>query len=421
MSRQARQQEAERFAQALRPGVMGPRLTAVTGSSRPCRILDAKYEPGTRGELLYEQGGQLVRGDLVPEDADLAWALRGRVVVEPGVVLSPFPRDPDLPGLAAAMDPLALRAALESLGPQIAGTTSRSWRPRLLRYRPGKRATVRADAGAAGYVIKVYHQDHKAAVVAAEGPLLVASAPPGGALRFAPVVGLVADLHLVVQQVVSGVGLDGLLGRRGAAGRGLELGLRRAAQALAELHDLPPMSRRPRPVESELLRFAQRAERIAEVAPRLGRDAWELADRLASTQRWLPGPRLGLVHGDCKPSQFLLDENHVHLLDLDHCGVADQAVDVGTFLATLRQLEARHTLARRLPAGASLFASSGELFLREYLRGTGGRDLARIRWHEAVALERKALRAFARAPRSPMPGALIREAHRSLDGLEVAA
>ena len=52
------------------------------------------------------------------------------------------------------------------------------------------------------------------------------------------------------------------------------------------------------------------------------------------------------MHGDCT-SQFLIGDGRVYLLDLDHCGVSDQAADVGTFLATLRQQEIRDDLAGR--------------------------------------------------------------------------
>ena len=58
---------------------------------------------------------------------------------------------------------------------------------------------------------------------------------------------------------------------------------------------------------------------------------------LRVTQRELPGAVTGVVHGDCKPSQVLLDHQQVLLMDLDHVAVADQAMDVGTFLASLRR------------------------------------------------------------------------------------
>jgi hypothetical protein len=126
------------------------------------------------------------------------------------------------------------------------------------------------------------------------------------------------------------------------------------------------------------------------------------------------------VHGDCKPSQFLLAGPRVHLLDLDHCGISDQAADVGTFMATLRQFAVRHRLAGRPEALTRRLPVLAEDFLASYLDALGDDSddrRARIRWHEAVALERKALRSFARAPRSPLPAALIHEANRCLDRL----
>jgi hypothetical protein len=416
-----RQDDADRFAEALSPRLMGPRLAAALGADGPTHVLDAKFEPGLRAELLYEHAGQLVRGDLVPTGTP---AHGGAGVVEPGVVLSPFPHDPDLPGLPAVMDPTTLADALTGALPVMPDTrplTARC-RVRLLRYRPGKRATVLVTGGGASYIAKVYHQEHKAAAVAQEAPRLLGAAPRHGELAFAPVAGVVPGLRVVVQHVVAGTPLDSLIGSRGTTAVGLAGAVERAAQALAEFHALPLVSGRVRPVDAELHRFTLRADRIATVDPVLGRAAARLAHRLTRVHTHLPAPRTGTVHGDCKPSQFLLSADRVHLLDLDHCGTSDQAGDVGTFLATLRQLEVRHSLAGRLPVGATAFAGSAELFLCAYLRSAGpGRDLARIRWQEAVALERKALRAFARAPRSPLAGALIDEAQRCLDNLKEAA
>ena len=129
------------------------------------------------------------------------------------------------------------------------------------------------------------------------------------------------------------------------------------------------------------------------------------------------------MHGDCKPSQFLLrGEGEVVLLDLDSCGQADPAGDVGTFLATLRQHTLRRVLARRATAAeARAQAALAEAFLDQYVEAAGGgADVElrrRIAWYEAVALERKALRCFARAPRSPLTRALVEHGHARLDRL----
>jgi hypothetical protein len=98
--------------------------------------------------------------------------------------------------------------------------------------------------------------------------------------------------------------------------------------------------------------------------------------------------------------------------------VADQAGDVGTFLASLTQLTTRHGLAHRAATLTGDLTALGDLFLEAYLEGSDGDGLRpRVTWQQAAALERKALRAFARAPGSPLAGALVKEAHRCLDRL----
>ena len=181
------------------------------------------------------------------------------------------------------------------------------------------------------------------------------------------------------------------------------------------------MLHRERSVDKELKRFGVRSAGIASVDPRLGEQADRLATRLIAAQEQLPAATIGPVHGDCKPSQFLLDAQIVNLLDLDHCGISDQTADVGTFMATLRQYAVRHALAGRPSALVERLPALAEEFLTAYLQATDESHLYRIRWHEALALERKALRSFARAPRSPVPAALIHEADRILDRLAETA
>lgn len=410
---------SERFGEALRPGVMGPRLAAAQGGMPgACHVLDAKFEPGVRAVLLYEQAGRLLRGDLVPDVGSGADPAR---MVEPGVLVSPFPHDPELPSLPSVMDPACLgRAMARALSEAGAGPMGRAPRSRmrLVRYRPGKRVTLLVAQGPQppAYVAKAYHSAAKAAAVVEEAPMLQSATTSAGTLSFAPLVGFVPDLALVVQQRVAGTPLDLLLRSPDSSPPALRQGLDRAGRALAQLHATAVPSRRQRSVEAELLRFGERASRICTVDPDLGRAAADLAERLMRTLEQMPPAHTGVVHGDCKPSQFLITERGVVLLDLDHVGISDQAADVGTFLATLRQQDVRHTLAGRSGRPSSSSGPLAELFLAGYLAGGGTcRDLSRTRWQEAVALERKALRAFARAPRSPVPKALIVEAHACLD------
>jgi aminoglycoside phosphotransferase (APT) family kinase protein len=403
--------------------VMGPRLRAAvpTDGRGDCHVLDAKYEPGVRCHVLYGVGDRLIRGDLLDgptDDYD-----DSRPVVDPGVRLSLFPDDPDLPTLRNVVaDPATLRDALRDALP--GDDRILRCRIELLRYRPGKRATlavqVRRPSGhpAQRLVVKSYHDGGKASAVAAEAALLDATLDPAAALRFAPVRAHLPDLSLVVQEHVSGVHLDEVLRMPGSSPT---RGLQRAAAALAALHSLPVVSRRRRAIDAELTRFAARALRVAEVHSETGAALVGLAARLAATAQDVPTGVVGLVHGDCKPSQFLLrGERDVVLLDLDSCGQADPAVDVGTFLATLRQRALRECGGRTTGSGARSTALA-QVFLRAYVEAAGAPSEAQLRrriaWYEAVAFERKALRSFARAPRSPLTHALVDQGHACLDRL----
>lgn len=417
-----------RVEEVLDAHVMADRLREALGAARaPCHVLDAKYQPGVGCTVLYAVGDRLVRGDLLENEGEgkgvTPHAVPGHLVA-PGMLLTCFPDDPALPALRRATDPQVLTRALSDAVPagrrRLLGC-----RVGLLRYRAGRRATLSvvprprtaAAAGASGYVVKAYHDGRKAAAVSAEAALLSEAARGATTLRLAPVLAHLHELSAVVQGRVDGVPLDDVLAGPAAAA---EDGLRRTAQALAELHRLPPVSARRRPVGAELTRFASRSERVAGVAPAAGAALGRLAARLAETAGAVRFAEDALVHGDCKPSQFLLGREHVLALDLDSCGRADPAVDVGTFIATLRQQETRRLLAASPAVVRSASALAG-IFLDAYCRAVGAPDAGelarRVGWFEAVALERKALRAFARAPRSPMTTLLVEQGHRCLDRL----
>jgi aminoglycoside phosphotransferase (APT) family kinase protein len=408
--------ELERMTEALQPGLMATRLHHVLGGhGAACHVLDAKYEPGGKGIVLYRHGDRLVRGDLVIGDDRPKLAIPPRVVA-PGLQVSVFPNDADLPSLPTLLD-----------AGQLGSMLGAGRRPsiELLRYRPAKRATVRITSVrmASPLIAKVYHDLTKADAVARES---TAAPPMGRKLALAPTIAFVPEWAMVVQRSMTGRALSDLIGlHRGS--QAAMAGTRRAAMALAELHDGSLTSTRERSVGKELRRFALRAERIASVDAVTGQALGSLAWRLLELEPTISHGPVGIVHGDCKPSQFLLQpDGRVVLLDLDHCGISDQAGDAGTFVASLRQLAVRHRLTvRHQNAGAARLAQLAELemaFVQTYLeRRSVAVSQSMICWHTAIALERKALRAFARAPQSPLPRALAGEGQQYLDAFVGAA
>ena len=414
------------------------------GAPPECRVLDVKYEPGAYCTVLYRLGERMVIGSITWGEVDEDMPATQYVVEPLGMLVYLFEHDPALPGLEVARDPRAMASALNQALPECRRGEARVLRcsVSVLRYRPGRRCTLRIDAwlrdtqtGAMTRRTlfgKLYHTLAKATPAYQELRLLADSAPVrDGRVILARPAAFLPDLLLVLQEPVDGTPLDLLIGRLvGAATTGDLRGwdaIMRAAPALAAVHTAGLTAGRERAIAAELKRFGKRAAQIAAVAPEPGARLVELAAALWAGFEQLPawGAEVSLIHGDCKPNQFLIGPAGVAILDFDHCGMADPANDVGTFLATLRQLGIRQSLKAR--GSAAAVARSRWLvelerrFLEAYCaaseRGPGFRS--RATWYEAVALLRKALRAFGRSPRSPMPAALADEAWHCLAALSL--
>lgn len=395
-----------------------------------CRVVDAKYEPGARCTILYQLGDRLVLGSL-RWDRDLKAADQGRRIEELGMTVYEFPHDPSIPGLAPCLEPGAMDRVLAEILPECREEATVPVRTRVtpLRYRPGRRCTLRVDARlrdvgtgevrARTLYAKLYHDVEKAASVFTEMRSLHAdwSLRSSGCVVAEPVA-FVADLGLILQEPLQGVPLDELLRGRPAASAGDGPIVVRAAEALGALHSVEVGSERARPVPAALERMAGWAGAIEAFDGAMGGELSQVTHALVGSLPLLDewGAERTLVHGDCKPSQFLIDGTDVGLLDFDHCGMADPASDVGNFMATLRQHALRHELKPRAvriaPGRGERLRGLEEVFLEAYPAGAGARDgmQKRARWYEAVALSRKAYRSWQRSLRSPLPSALLQEA-----------
>ena len=400
-----------------------------------CRVLDMKYEVGEYCTLLYQLGKRMVIGTFRWDTDEGELPASARLIEPLGMQVYSFEQDPALPGLSTALDPQRMRAALIAALPEYQGGAHEllSVRAKPLRYRPGKRCTMRFDLlerDVAGGKLhkrtlygKAYHDIVKAASVNDEMARLTdTDAVRTGRVVLAPVVAFLPDLMIVLQGPVVGEALElyleGLQGNVTTGDpRGWD-GVIQSADALAAVHTSGVTTDRERPIDKELKRFAKRASQAAEVDPDVGAKLLALANALPAWLGHLPGwgERITLVHGDCKHSQCLLTDTGVAILDWDHCGMADPATDIGTYIATFRQMGIHQALkSRGSEASAARTAWLRDLedaFLDAYVLASGFGEgfYFRARWYEAVALMRKALRAFSRAPRSPMPAAQVEAA-----------
>ena len=413
-----------------------------------CHVLDARYEPGSRCTVLYRVDDRLLVATVRFDETTRDTLAHDDLGVTPwtdslGMEVRSLPFDPSLPGLADALRPeIMTRALTDAMSASSMGATRVvRCRATVERYRPSRSCTLRLDVwakdaatGAPGrrrLFGKVYPTVAKASAVYATMSEIAGHTDAGsGRLRVARPVALVPSLQMVVQEPLPGTSLDLFLRRRAFARSPAHTAapIRSAARALAELHALDLMHPRQRRVEPELDRLVARLAAAAAIDNELDAEIRQLVERLRSGLLDLGlGEHPGrMVHADCKPSQYLVHAEGVGLLDFDHAGMADPALDVGTFMASLRQLGCRRAIERKRPltGGEAAWVREHEsAFLQEYIGATGeaGGFLARAAWYEAFALLRKARRAMCRSLRSALPRLLVDEAMECLDRRRTAA
>ena len=413
-----------------------------------CHVLDARYEPGSRCTVLYRVDDQLLVGTVWFDQGSRDIRAQGNPAEtlwtdSLGIEVHSLPLDPSLPGLADALRPeIMTRALTDALSASPMGATQVvRCRAAIERYRPSRSCTLRLDVwmrdaatGALGrrhLFGKVYPTRAKAESVYATMTEMAGLTDSGsGRLRVALPVASVPSLRMVVQEPLPGTSLDLFLRRRAFARTPAHAAapIRWAAQALAELHALDLTHPRQRRVELELDRLVTRFAAAKAIDAELDAAIRELVDRLRAglLDLGLEGQPGRVVHADCKPSQYLVHTDGVVLLDFDHAGMADPALDVGTFMASLRQLGCRRALERNRPltgAEAAWVREHEVAFLQGYIGAADEADgfPVRVAWYEAFGLLRKARRAMCRSLRSPLPRLLVDEAMECLDPRRRAA
>lgn len=323
-----------------------------------------------------------------------------------------FPGDWRLPSLARAAEGGLIAPFLT--GPSAGAGSTPHVDVMVLRYRPhlqclflygakASRGTSRSEV-----IGKIYKEAFGAAQVAERQEIVRRQAAASGLVVPEPLAVLPA-LNLLLMERVSGRRMKDVLERSRSDGREQFLP-RRAAAALAILHDLQPPFHEERSLTSELERIRTRVDRLQLVVPLLARRMNALLDRIVSAARETgSGPR-SLVHGDFKPSQLLMDKTRVAVVDFDRVCLGDPALDVGNFMAQFRK-EARLT-------GRDALRELARPFFDEYRRHAPADGLAeRARLYEALALVRMADRRFrldppsyAASPSASLPALLLDEA-----------
>jgi hypothetical protein len=295
-----------------------------------------------------------------------------------------FPVDPKLPHLDAVMAPSghpALAAALESTARRVHDVPSE--RPLLgiaaepVRYKPGDRCVLRyrlrfgSPDGASStsthtLIAKLYREAGEAE---AADDLLSRLRGQAGLGWTARALGVVPGLPLALTEDL-GSGRDPVPARSGldvvhpGSGDALDV-VGRAARALAELHTsgLGTDDLTMRTGADEAGKAAKRARLIEQYVPELAPVVRQVADTVCAGLTGLPADTLRPGHGSYKPSQLMVRDGAVFLVDFDQFCLADPALDVGYFLAYLRPAGLWYRRAGR----RAWFEAAADAFRTSYL------------------------------------------------------
>ncbi len=378
--------------------------------AKPCRLVDAKFQPARHCIALYSCSGTYVTA-AVPLSPDSPFHHPGHGVVddETGVRLFPFPEDPALPGLPLAADS---KSMARLVGHMLTANVI-SCRVLPVRYRPCQRCTFRVDVllktpegGPFQQVLfaKVYDDAAELETVHAAMRCLTALHEN---LRAATPIGRVAKPRILLQNALQGCSLEELLDDSHA-----DPMIVRCATAIAAVHGSSITVRRRRDLLEELDELSQWARDLGTADALLSSAMASLVESLLQCADVVKTLNVNcFTHGDFKPNQILVDGEQPGLLDFDGCAMSDPALDVATFVSTLRQIAARRACSERECEKLRLLE---EAFVRQYcaLTSQDGQFRRKVLWCQAVASFRKALRAFYRDPSSPLPAVLVEGARQ---------
>ncbi|WP_222266686.1 ABC transporter ATP-binding protein [Modestobacter marinus] len=457
------------LAEALTGTAMAPRLQRMLGDDwelldcSPGKVCVAPGEGATlqyRLELRrrggFENGEHLVAGRLFPtvegaeawlssldplagrleERADLrAFTAPTLLVRELRLVLHALPLDPALPGLVLATDPSRL---VEMLGPVVTsavpgllleGCTAEVVKygrgAAVLRYelawrlQPSRRSLKqvmygRVYADGRGQLIGPAVNALRQLLHDGSGTSLPFLVP-----RFQA---YLPDLRLALLDAVPGSPLlpslvrarAGVAGPPAVVGPTPEDAVAACARIAAALHrsSIPVGPARTAGEEIERVRAA--VDGLAPLAPAVAASLHRHLESVRDLGR--EEQRLGVAHGDLEPSQVLFDGPTTSLVDFDTVCLAEPALDLGQFTASLALASRKAQDAAGVTPDGGADLTSG--FLREYLHLSDNGDpdllLDRAAAHQTLALTRLAVRSWCRLKPERLRStlALLDETHR---------
>lgn len=410
------------LADLLDADAIAPQLAARWRSCQPhvrsvtsCARSDTKYTPNDHCVATYRLTGTALEGG--PLQAIAA------VTASPsGIDTRWFWEDPELPGIASALDAPRIAARLEPiLRREASDVNVGACSPTPLRYKPLRSCVlgydIDTDRGPRSFVAKLVAR-HSRELFATLEALHDAMRESESGVRVVQPVAHWPDLDLVLQTAVAGVAGDVMSPAPPEVGGGSRKlakpagTARRMGAGIAELHDRSPAPQARRTLDLDADDLLAYVAVVAQLAPQLEgpfRAATAALGAIASKapeESWAPS------HGALRTDQFLDDGRGLVLVDLDgHC-LAHPARDLANLLAYL------DWRAIRLPGSSEAVARARADFLEGY---SSVRRLPSIEWldrFEAASLLKIAGRRFRSLDVNewPLVPRLLTSARELIDG-----
>lgn len=212
---------------------------------------------------------------------------------------------------------------LPGLGPLLSSAA----RPEVVRYRPGKRCTLRTVTDGIVRYVKTF-PDQRGARMDREARALHRAATRGE-LAFG-VAG--SDGHDARTRAFTQFGVPGRPAAFALAGGGGPELAHRLGAALASLPAsglAPEGELAPR---DELRRARRRTRDIAAIVPCAADELESLMAAFEAAHAALRDRDLVPIHGSPHTHQWLVDDDHIHLVDFDRFSLGDPELDVATFV-----------------------------------------------------------------------------------------
>lgn len=275
-----------------------------------------------------------------------------------------FPNDRKLVGLARLMNAECLMR--EVLPPIIAEAFGDGWRPDVLteeivhyvaEHTCTARVTVQLRSAATGRARtavlygKTYYNEDGAETFARMRELAASDACRQGRLALAQPLAYEPESKTLWQMGLPGAPLS----EQAPGGTPFIETLRRAAGALAALHQSPVSCRRKVGIADLLARFDEVERMVALARPESLPKLRSLIDRLKRQSRQIGARQAVTLHGDLHLKNFFVAGEEIALIDLDNLCLGDPLLELGSFIASLHYrdlLPERPAQRGRAPADA---------------------------------------------------------------------